>query len=86
MPLNIKDAETHEAARELADLTNTSITAAVSRAVKDALQRERARRHLETRRLAGELDEIATHCASLPVLDNRSPDQILGYDTHGLPE
>jgi hypothetical protein len=32
------------------------------------------------RRLADELEEIATHCASLPVLDARSPDEILGYD------
>lgn len=29
--------------------------------------------------------EIARHCASLPVLDDRSPDEMLGYDGHGLP-
>jgi len=85
MPLNIKDPETHDAARELADLTNTSITAAVSRAVKDALERERVRRQAETKRLIATLDDIATHCASLPVLDSRTPDEILGYGEHGLP-
>jgi virulence-associated protein VagC len=37
------------------------------------------------RRLADELDEIARHCASLPVLDSRPTDEILGYDEHGLP-
>jgi hypothetical protein len=35
--------------------------------------------------LAEELDEIALHCSRLPVLDNRSPDEILGYDENGLP-
>jgi antitoxin VapB len=29
--------------------------------------------------LADELDEIARHCASLPVLDPRSTEEILGY-------
>ena len=37
------------------------------------------------RRLADELDEIALHCARLPVRDPRSADEILGYDEHGLP-
>ncbi len=29
--------------------------------------------------------KIARHCASLPVLDDRSPEEILGYDEQGLP-
>lgn len=37
------------------------------------------------RDLCAELDEIARHCASLPVVDDREPDDILGYDEHGLP-
>ena len=32
-----------------------------------------------------ELDEIALHCASLPVLDSRDAEDILGYDERGLP-
>jgi hypothetical protein len=31
------------------------------------------------------IDAIADHCPSLPVIDDRSPDEILGYDEHGLP-
>ncbi|WP_448188181.1 type II toxin-antitoxin system VapB family antitoxin [Azospirillum sp. sgz301742] len=49
--------------------------------------------HPEADRLAQELAsqmrerliEIGKHCASLPVLDPRSPDEILGYDENGLP-
>ncbi len=29
--------------------------------------------------------KIARHCASLPVLDDRSPEEMLGYDEQGLP-
>jgi hypothetical protein len=28
---------------------------------------------------------IADHCASLPVLDTRSEDEIMGWDENGLP-
>jgi hypothetical protein len=35
--------------------------------------------------LADELDEIALHCSRLPVRDSRTPEEILGYDEHGLP-
>jgi antitoxin VapB len=31
------------------------------------------------------LREIGERCSKLPVLDDRSPDEILGYDEHGLP-
>ncbi|HYN78918.1 MAG TPA: type II toxin-antitoxin system VapB family antitoxin [Lamprocystis sp. (in: g-proteobacteria)] len=34
---------------------------------------------------ADELDTIARHAARLPLLDARSADEILGYDTNGLP-
>lgn len=37
------------------------------------------------RPLADELDRIALHCSRLPVRDSRTPDEILGYDEHGLP-
>jgi antitoxin VapB len=47
--------------------------------------RERPSEPLVQRRLVDELDEIALHCARLPVLDPRTPDEILGYDEHGLP-
>ena len=35
--------------------------------------------------VADEIDRIARRCATLPVLDERSADEILGYDHHGVP-
>lgn len=83
MALNIRNPETERLATELAKLAGETKTEAVTRALRDRLarlRRERARRPL-----AEELDRIAMHCASLPVLDSRAAEDILGYDDHGLP-
>lgn len=84
MPLNIKDADTHALARELAAATGETITKAVHVAIRERLQKVRARR-TGRRRLADRLDDIARHCAGLPVMRERSADEILGYDERGLP-
>ena len=83
MALNIRNATTEELAEDLARLTGESKTEAVTQALRERL--ERLKRERSGRSLADELDEIALHCASLPVLDPRSPDEIIGYDPQGLP-
>lgn len=83
MPLNIRNKHTEELAATLAKLTGENKTEAVTRALRERLDRVRQSR--TKRRLADELDEIALHCASLPVRDSRGADEILGYDEHGLP-
>ena len=82
MPLNIKDEEAHELARALAAATGESLTRAVKISIEERLARVR---HSNGPRLADQLDRIALDCASLPVLDPRTPDEILGYDENGLP-
>ena len=83
MALNIRNPETEKLATELAKQTGESKTEAVTKALRDRLVR--VRRERTRRRLADELEEIAEHCASLPVLDNRRAEEILGYDEAGLP-
>jgi len=83
MALNIRNPEAEQLAEALAKLTGETKTEAVTRALRDRLAR--LRRERARRRLADELDEIAARCARLPVLDSRPPDEILGYDEHGLP-
>ena len=83
MPLNIKDADTHALAKQLASLTGESLTRAVKRAIQERLaQVEKTR---SEGRLADELDHIAVYCANLPRRDSRSAEQIIGYDARGLP-
>ena len=36
--------------------------------------------------LADQLDEIAVHCSHLPVLDERDPAEVVGFDENGLPD
>jgi hypothetical protein len=38
-----------------------------------------------TERMKDDLDEILRRVDSLPILDSRSPDEILGYDEYGIP-
>jgi antitoxin VapB len=35
--------------------------------------------------LKGRLDQLALRCAARPMRDQRTAEQILGYDAHGLP-
>lgn len=83
MALNIKDPATEKLVRELAAATGDSITVAVRKAAAEKLRR--VARDRGGRNLAAELLEIGARCAALPDLDSRSPEEILGYDEHGLP-
>jgi antitoxin VapB len=83
MPLNIKDPETEKSVRELAALTGETVTTAVRRAAEERLLR--VRRDKARRSLVDEILDIGRRCASLPDLDTRTADEILGYDEHGLP-
>lgn len=83
MALNIRNPEAERLATELAKQTGESKTEAVTKALRDRLAR--VRRDRTRRRRAAELEEIAEHCASLPVLDGRRAEEILGYDEIGLP-
>ena len=83
MGLNIKNEETHRLAAQLAELTGETMTKAVTLALKERLEREKKRRHRTG--VATALMKIAQRCAARPILDPRSPDDILGYDEQGLP-
>ena len=83
MALNIRNPEAERLATTLAKLTGETKTEAVTRALRDRLAR--VRRERSQSRLADEMDAIARHCASLPVLDSRSAEEIIGYDERGVP-
>jgi antitoxin VapB len=85
MPLSIKDPEADKLARELTQRTGESITQAVITALRERLVREQ-RKDEAIDSLVDEVMDIGRHCAALPLLDARSPDEIIGYDEHGLPQ
>ena len=83
MSLSIQNPEAEQLAQELATRTGESLTEVVVNSLRERLQRERKR--AGSPRLRDEIRAIAQRCAALPVLDPRSPEEILGYDSHGLP-
>ncbi len=82
MSLNIKSPEAHAMAAELAHLTGESMTKAVIEAIRERLEREKAK-HDEDK-LFAELMEIAERRAAYPRRDHRSLEKLL-YDERGLP-
>ena len=85
MGVFIKKPEAEAKIRELAERTGESITDAVERAVDEKLQRlgpQKKKGRIDRKKLA----ELLAYFDSLPVDDPRSPDEIIGYDEHGLPK
>ena len=83
MALSLKDPEADRLAREIAERTGETLTGAIVVALRERLARLRAKPR--RRPLRDDLREIARRVSSLPRLDHRSDDEILGYDESGLP-
>jgi len=82
--LNLKDSEVHAMALELAQLTGKSMTQVVKEALRERLAETKAA-HEDRRRLLRRVKELAREISSRPVLDPRTPNEILGYDDIGVP-
>ncbi len=83
MALSIKDHETEQLARTLAERTGESITLATKRALEERLRRLGS--DMRKAALLEDLEAIQRRWNARPVLDNRTADEILGYDENGLP-
>lgn len=82
MALSIKTDDADRLARELAALTNESLTEAVTVALRERLERVRRRNRPDIIR---RLDRLAVDYAAHEIKDERTDEEILGYDEHGLP-
>jgi len=83
MALSVKDPEADRLARALAGLTGLSLTDAIVKALREQLVRETGRSNVSGFR--DDLREISDRCGALRDLDLRSPEEIIGFDEHGLP-
>ncbi len=84
MSINLKSERADRLARALAATTGETLTDAITIALEERLERERKIRG-RTARLA-EILRLADEFQSLPILDDRSMDEILGYGEDGLPK
>ena len=82
MAVLIKDPETDRLIRELADRTGETITETVKRAVVERLERT----PISEQEIAGRkqrLRKILARADAMPTTDNRSIDEIIGYNELG---
>jgi len=83
MALSIKNTETERLARQIARETGESLTEAVQRALKERLHRLPQQRR--GRIMTEKLEDILRRVDALPTLDTRPEEEILGYDSQGIP-
>jgi antitoxin VapB len=83
MAISIKSLETERLAREIAAKTGESLTGAIQKSLEERLERLKHQRRSQI--LSMQLEDILRRVDQLPILDSRSPDEVLGYDEHGLP-
>jgi len=81
MALSIRNEHAIQLAREVARESGEDITQAIVHSLEERLQRLRKRKSIPT--LEKEIMIISKRCSSLPDLDLRSPQEILGYNKEG---
>ncbi|HET9982616.1 MAG TPA: type II toxin-antitoxin system VapB family antitoxin, partial [Longimicrobiales bacterium] len=79
--LNIKNPETARLARRLAAHEGTSITEAITNALRERL--ERLEKPASTAAARAGVGRIQAMVAALPERDERTSDEVLGYDEYG---
>ena len=77
--LYIKNPAAHRLAEQVAKQMGVTLTEAVIRALEE--KAHQAPKPIDWKKI----DAICAEVAALPVLDPRSPDEIIGYDEFGIP-
>jgi hypothetical protein len=83
MSVTIKSARVERLVREVARMTEESLTEAIGCAMEERLKRLHGRKAVVDRSEA--LMAISRRCAALPDLDPRPEEEILGYGEDGAP-
>jgi antitoxin VapB len=83
--LHIDDPKAVALARELAERTGESVSDAVVHALEERLLRNATPEKAELAARTEKVLQIIEEMRKLPILDPRSPDELVGYDKDGLP-
>jgi len=81
MPPELNSTRVTNLASELAAATGEDLETAVVSALEEKLARVGRPQRLANDR---DIDALFERIANMPVRDDRSPDEIIGYDAHGL--
>lgn len=84
MGISIRNPKAEQLAREVAEQSGESLTQAIIVALEERLERIKGQKSATN--LTEEILRISQRCSALPELNHRSPDEILGYDSRGVPK
>ena len=84
MALSIRNQKAEKLARKLAAESGETLTQAITHALEERL--ERLRGSSAAPDLVEEILKISKRCSAIPDRDQRSSDEILGYDSAGVPK
>jgi len=82
MALTINHPDANILVQELISYTGETLTQAVLNALRERIKTEKRKGAAIS--LKDELLQIGKECAALPILDNRTPEEILGYNNNGV--
>ena len=82
--VELNHPEVKKLAGEIISYTGETMTQAVVNALRERLLREQEKYRPQPPSLQEELLRIGQECAALPILDRRTPDEILGYNESGI--
>jgi len=88
MTINLPvDPETERLARKLAEVNGKTLPDILRQVIEAEAAKAgvKASGRLTKQELIARMTEITDGFAKLPVLDPRTPDEIIGYGEHGLP-
>ena len=82
MALSIRNPRAEKLAKEIAAISGENITQVIIHALENHMERLRGSRiYPDT---VEEIMNISRRCSSLPDIDKRTPDEILGYNKIGV--
>ena len=81
MAISIRNTLAEDLARQVSKESGESMTQAIIHSLEDRLEKLQGRRNPNN--LLQEIREIGNRCATLPNIDHRSADEILGYNENG---
>lgn len=84
MALSIRNPRAEELARKIAEMSGENITQVILHALENHIEKLRGQRLYPDK--VEEIMSISSRCSSLPDIDKRSPDEILGYNEIGVAE
>ena len=82
MALSIRNPYAEQLARQVSSITKENITQTIIKALENRLENLKGKKTILD--VEQQILSISQRCSALPDLDNRTDDEIMGYDESGV--